>query len=249
MKEVLLEQEIRRIFKLMDHGKTNEVNESLISENVGENAFGGYGKCVTIFPIKKGSLGTIQNKTAEVQQYGVYFADPVGIKQLEGVSFANTGEVFTYGRKRGDFSCQGNTIVYYIDGKRNTYTPAENKPKVLPDVVITAPPKFLKNTQGVKDFQDWLDINKKGWLKGGQLNKKGGYGTYGPNTQKAWAKHKDEYMKHKSQSSTTTSSVGVQSSTPNQQTATQSSTPNQQTATQSSGNLMQHKIYNPENEQ
>jgi hypothetical protein len=37
-----------------------------------------------------------------------------------------------------------------------------------------------------KDFQDWLDVNNPTWLKGKPLNQGGGYGTYGPNTQKAY---------------------------------------------------------------
>jgi hypothetical protein len=69
--------------------------------------------------------------------------------------------------------------------------------KTLSTVTIVAPPKFLKNTEGVKAFQDWLDINKKGWLNGGELNKKGGYGRFGPSTTKAWNSYKDEYMNNK----------------------------------------------------
>ncbi len=45
----------------------------------------------------------------------------------------------------------------------------------------------------VKKFQDWLDVNHPDWLKGGKLNKGRGYGTFGPNTTKAWAKFKDEF--------------------------------------------------------
>lgn len=235
MKQVILEEQIQRIFELM------KIESGVIKENVGKNLFSDYFACVTNFPIKIGAQGTIQRGVSTSQQTGVAYAEPKGIKQLEGVSFASTGDVFRYGYQVGNYSCQGPTIVYTVNNQRLTYTPqttSSNQIQTLKDVVITAPPKFLKNTQGVKDFQDWLDTNKKGWLKGKELNKKGGYGSYGPNTQKAWTTHKDEYMKYKSQSSTTTSSV-----------AAQSSTPNQQTTTQSSGNLMQHKIYNPENEQ
>lgn len=49
----------------------------------------------------------------------------------------------------------------------------------------------------VQDFQDWLDINAKGWLPSAPqgLNKdpKKGYGSCGPNTRKAWEKNKLVY--------------------------------------------------------
>jgi hypothetical protein len=62
---------------------------------------------------------------------------------------------------------------------------------------VAAPPEFLKDTKGVMAFQDWLDTNKKGWYKGGELNKGRGYGSFGSNTTKAWNSYKDEYMKNK----------------------------------------------------
>jgi hypothetical protein len=59
-------------------------------------------------------------------------------------------------------------------------------------------PQELKNPEGVKKFQDWLDRNKKGWATGysnGVLNKQGrGYGRFGPRTQKAWNQYKDDYL-------------------------------------------------------
>jgi hypothetical protein len=62
---------------------------------------------------------------------------------------------------------------------------------------VTIPPEL----KDVKAFQDWLDVNAKGWAKGytdGIINqgKNGrGYGTFGPRTQKAWATYKDQYLK------------------------------------------------------
>jgi hypothetical protein len=50
-------------------------------------------------------------------------------------------------------------------------------------------PTELKNIEGVKLFQDWLDVNAQGWAKdfaNGILNKSAGYGNFGPRTQKAW---------------------------------------------------------------
>jgi hypothetical protein len=60
-------------------------------------------------------------------------------------------------------------------------------------------PTELKDSEGVKKFQDWLDTNHKGWAWGyvGEvLNKTGrGYGRMGPRTCKAWSLYKDEYLK------------------------------------------------------
>jgi hypothetical protein len=59
-------------------------------------------------------------------------------------------------------------------------------------------PTELKDINGVKSFQDWLDENKKGWASGyanNVLNKLGkGYGRMGPRTSKAWGLFKDEYL-------------------------------------------------------
>ena len=43
-------------------------------------------------------------------------------------------------------------------------------------------PSELKNIEGVKLFQDWLDVNAQGWATGftnGVLNKGAGYGNFG----------------------------------------------------------------------
>jgi len=59
-------------------------------------------------------------------------------------------------------------------------------------------PTELKDINGVKAFQDWLDANKAGWATGyvnNILNKTGtGYGRMGPRTTKAWGLFKDEYL-------------------------------------------------------
>lgn len=68
-------------------------------------------------------------------------------------------------------------------------------------------PTELKDANGVKAFQDWLDKNKAGWATGyanGVLNKTGtGYGRMGPRTSKAWASYKDEYLKGGQQTQST----------------------------------------------
>jgi hypothetical protein len=43
-----------------------------------------------------------------------------------------------------------------------------------------------KSTEEVKAFQDFLDDNYPTWYLSGKLNKGQGYGTFGPNTTKAW---------------------------------------------------------------
>jgi len=77
---------------------------------------------------------------------------------------------------------------------------AANKPKA--NVQIPVPPQ-LKNYEGITAFQDWLDVNAPGWATGyrdGILNKGqngGGYGKFGPRTNKAWATYKDKYLAEK----------------------------------------------------
>lgn len=59
-------------------------------------------------------------------------------------------------------------------------------------------PAELKDIDGVKKFQDWLDKNKAGWatgFSGGVLNQAGGYGRFGPRTTKAWNSYGQEYLK------------------------------------------------------
>ena len=46
----------------------------------------------------------------------------------------------------------------------------------------------------VKAFQDWMDIKHPNWVKGKNLNKGSGYGTYGPSTQAAWGLWKAEFQ-------------------------------------------------------
>lgn len=74
-----------------------------------------------------------------------------------------------------------------------TTTPAATTPATPPPI-----PSELKDLEGVKKFQDWLDTNKKGWASGyvnGVLNKVGkGYGRMGPRTTKAWNLYKAEFL-------------------------------------------------------
>lgn len=56
-------------------------------------------------------------------------------------------------------------------------------------------------TPEAKAFQDWMDANKVNWNPSvpaqnwKKLNKGKAYGQFGPKSQAAWAKFKDEYTK------------------------------------------------------
>jgi hypothetical protein len=120
--------------------------------------------------------GTISNKNGQLDYRTITVsvaADP-----------ANNPKVSS-----GDTTSTGSTVI--------------NKQKVVPKKV--APPKEMGK---ITDFQDWLDGNKsdaklgagKGWAtgyNGGVINQGkngGGYGAYGPRTQKAWTAYGREYM-------------------------------------------------------
>ena len=59
----------------------------------------------------------------------------------------------------------------------------------------TVNPTVAGGPSDVKAFQDWMDIEHPNWVKGKNLNKGSGYGTYGPSTQAAWALWKDAFLK------------------------------------------------------
>ena len=68
-------------------------------------------------------------------------------------------------------------------------------------------PAELKDVDGVKKFQTWLDSKHGGWhSKYGTLNNDTlkGWGKYGPNTTKAWSQYKDEYLNGSTGSGTET---------------------------------------------
>lgn len=102
--------------------------------------------------------------------------------------------------KDGSISYIIKGITYYSNGRKMladkktmaNYTCKDIEFKVAPKTVTIPTPKELKDTNGIKLFQDWLDVNAKGWATGykdGILNKGQngkGYGSYGPRTQKAW---------------------------------------------------------------
>ena len=101
-----------------------------------------------------------------------------------------------------------NKVVYYANGRKMladktmanfTCNDAEFKSggTKQPAKPVATPPEL----KDIKAFQDWLDVNAKGWATGykdGIINKGqngGGYGKFGPRTQKAWATYKDQFLK------------------------------------------------------
>ncbi len=87
----------------------------------------------------------------------------------------------------------------------------------------TPTPLQLKDDNGIKTFQDWLDKNAPGWAtgyKGGVIDQGkggGGYGKFGPRTQKAWAQYKDKYLQTTSPQSITSKGVSELPITPPQE--------------------------------
>jgi hypothetical protein len=68
-------------------------------------------------------------------------------------------------------------------------------PKQKPKKPVSGIPNELKNNEGVKDFQDWLNVNKQGWNSGRNVSVVGkSYGNFGPKTSSAWEKYGDEYL-------------------------------------------------------
>lgn len=53
-------------------------------------------------------------------------------------------------------------------------------------------PSSLKNEEGVKNFQKWMNEKYPNWYKNGKLPEKS-FGLYGPKTSEAWKKYQKEY--------------------------------------------------------
>jgi len=63
--------------------------------------------------------------------------------------------------------------------------------------VVIPIPSELKDVEGVKKLQDWLDKNHPGWhdkYKTLDRNKGRGYGKFGPRTKKWWDLLKDDFL-------------------------------------------------------
>lgn len=67
--------------------------------------------------------------------------------------------------------------------------------------VISNIPKVLKDEDGIKKFQDWMDANHPNWVKKedgtfGPLERAKGYGNFGRNTEYAWKDYGEEYAQY-----------------------------------------------------
>jgi hypothetical protein len=88
----------------------------------------------------------------------------------------------------------------YEEYEKLLSTPPKSKPKVKRVV----PPELKNIEDGVKIFQDWLDEYHEGWATGytdGIIlygRNGGGYGTFGPRTEKKWKEDgvADEFLKY-----------------------------------------------------
>ena len=109
-----------------------------------------------------------------------------GVKWIKSGKWAEKDGVLTMTTDDGN-SFNTSTLTWE---KKKAVT---EKPSAPPQI-----PTELKDINGVKAFQDWLDENKAGWASGyanNILNKTGkGYGRMGPRTSKAWGLFKDEYL-------------------------------------------------------
>ena len=92
-----------------------------------------------------------------------------------------------------------NTPTKYLSGKDEIVEQPINQPskKVGKSAQI---PSELKDVEGIRKFQNWLDSKHAGWAvgyEGGILDRgknRGGYGKFGPRTSKAWSKYKGKYL-------------------------------------------------------
>jgi len=69
-------------------------------------------------------------------------------------------------------------------------------PPIIPPSGTQTLPGELKDSNGVKKFQDWMNENHPNWVKGSNLSPNGkAYGNFGPSTKKAWEEHSAEYKR------------------------------------------------------
>ncbi len=107
---------------------------------------------------------------------------------INGVFYYANGRKMLADKTMGNFTCNDPEFKSGGAGK------SAAKPAATP---VATPPEL----KDIKAFQDWLDVNAKGWATGykdGIINKGqngGGYGKFGPRTQKAWATYKDQFLK------------------------------------------------------
>lgn len=78
--------------------------------------------------------------------------------------------------------------------EKNDVPLATDDTGVEPAPTINNNPVVGSGPVDVKAFQDWMDKNHPNWVKGKNLNKGSGYGSYGPSTQSAWNTYKSQFQ-------------------------------------------------------
>jgi hypothetical protein len=157
--------------------KTTSDNQVVINYNNGDNLYFWEKRCIYIYKNGEKYMGKWSCKDGKI--YIIY----------------DDGTVF-----------DGDKIVSAKDVTKQPLKPESNSSQT-PTPNSSQIPGELENVEGVKDFQDWLDDNVSNWatgykggkIRGGVANpgfKSGGYGRFGPRTQKAWSVHKDTYLKY-----------------------------------------------------
>jgi hypothetical protein len=142
------------------------------------------------------SIGSTTNTTTDWSKYPCVVKHPKAKKgktpkgsefyQIDNYNYYNNGKKWNIVMKIvQNYTCNDpefKTNVSTLGDKVNQKTPI---------------PSELKNIEGVKLFQDWLDTNAKNWATGftnGVLNKGAGYGNFGFRTKKAWTLYGKEYL-------------------------------------------------------
>lgn len=133
----------------------------------------------------------------------------------------------------GTISYLINGVTYFGNGRKMlanktmaNYTCKDPEFKVAPKKVLVPTPKELKDANGVKLFQDWLDVNVKGWAVGykdGIINKGQngkGYGIFGPRTQKAWNTNGRKFLSRDAEELKRMEPLPLKPIAPNPETAT-----------------------------
>ena len=134
------------------------------------------------------SIGSTTNTTPDWSKYPCVVKHPKAKKGKtpKGSEFYQIGNYNYYNNGR-----KWNIVMKIVQNYTCNDPEFKTNVSTLGDKVTqkTPIPTELKDSNGVKLFQDWLDTNAKNWATGftnGVLNKGAGYGNFGPRTQKAW---------------------------------------------------------------
>lgn len=212
------EEKLERIKLFMKYDSSKTLNEnvgtkdkSLKEQEVDEDVIGSYER-KEIENVKKQNYG-VDVKNILSYPACVRFGKPTkstsgqwsidGTGKFDGWVFFSNSRAMDPNGNMFNFSCTAeNTIDIKGASKPEKTEKTEKTNKSTQNVSI---PNELKDINGVKNFQDWLDSKKPGWatgykdgvLLGGKNG--GGYGKFGPRTSKAWSDFGEAYLKEKQQ--------------------------------------------------